>query len=372
MSREENLMTWFAGSKVVDSEGNPLRVYHGLSRPDRLGNIFLKSRATSGPMPFFSENPEISSGYATGKKDTSMEESTGYIDWYKIKSDKIGRSVNINLYWYFCSNDEKEDIANRLPHIIDWDEERGELSDFEHNPEEYGVAGKGSWEYSIKSYKGNVLRAALEIWVESAHLFNYEYKFVKVMKMGGVRGEISFHDPNAMNPAIIPVYLRIQNPLDTSNIPEEVVNVLKREGRLKRGSRSYYARDLWDKRSRSGKEWLEALEDDIHKGTTHAWTSIPDWVTKTLKNFGYDGIKDRGGKYHETSHTVWIPFHSEQIKSAIGNKGSFSLKKRSIIEDFLSSESGGINWGSSDTKIGKIDKSLASDLIKLVEGILNA
>lgn len=39
-------------------------------------------------------------------------------------------------------------------------------------------------------------------------------------------------------------------------------------------------------------------------------------MTDYLKSLGYDGIKDVGGKYSGSDHTVWIPFSSEQVKSA--------------------------------------------------------
>ena len=55
---------WFAGSKVVDAAGNPLPVYHGTARPDRVGTRFRKARATAGPMAYFTSDPEIGSNYA--------------------------------------------------------------------------------------------------------------------------------------------------------------------------------------------------------------------------------------------------------------------------------------------------------------------
>ncbi|MBU2249937.1 MAG: hypothetical protein KKD77_24540 [Gammaproteobacteria bacterium] len=69
---------------------------------------------------------------------------------------------------------------------------------------------------------------------------------------------------------------------------------------------------------------MRALIDDKEANTRHAWTSIPDWVTKVLKEKGYDGIKDTGGKYGGTKHSVWIPFDDKQVKSAISNTGAFS------------------------------------------------
>src|SRR5690606_19980636 len=72
-------------------------------------------------------------------------------------------------------------------------------------------------------------------------------------------------------------------------------------------------------------------KSDIENNTTHAWTSIPDWVTGTLKDRGFDGIKDVGGKNGGLGHTVWIPFTDTQVKSAIGNSGKFDMSKPSIL-----------------------------------------
>jgi hypothetical protein len=100
----EAFRRWFNGSKVVDERGNPLPVYHGTGRPDRVGAIFRKSRATAGPMAYFTNSPEIASGYASSKPDTSISD-TNYPLWFKVK---IGRSkTNIVNIWYFLSSEKK-------------------------------------------------------------------------------------------------------------------------------------------------------------------------------------------------------------------------------------------------------------------------
>jgi len=78
--------------------------------------------------------------------------------------------------------------------------------------------------------------------------------------------------------------------------------------------------------------WMERLKSDQKEGTTHAWTSVPDWVTKTLKESGYDGIKDTGGKGGGVKHSVWIPFEENQVKSATGNRGTFDPSSKNILK----------------------------------------
>ena len=87
---------------------------------------------------------------------------------------------------------------------------------------------------------------------------------------------------------------------------------------------------------RDARGWMQTLKDDIATGNDLAWTSIPDWVTDTLRQMGFDGIRDRGGKYQkDVAHDVWIPFDPTQIKSATGNIGTFDPKDPSILKDVI-------------------------------------
>ena len=56
---------WFAGSKVVDAAGRPLRVYHGTSSHfEHFSHEDIPYRG--GILAFFSTSPEFASGYAVG------------------------------------------------------------------------------------------------------------------------------------------------------------------------------------------------------------------------------------------------------------------------------------------------------------------
>ena len=87
--------------------------------------------------------------------------------------------------------------------------------------------------------------------------------------------------------------------------------------------------DLWDKKAIEPMDFVARVERDIEKGTTHAWTAIPDWVTAFLVSKGYDGIQDEGGKHYEAKHTVYIPFEPTQIKS-VDNNGNFDPEDANI------------------------------------------
>jgi len=328
----DNLMRWFGRSKVVDQQGKPLRVYHGSSRPDRLGTRVTKSRATSGPMIYFTDNPEIASSYAKNKRDTSLETPASYSEWFLYKPKGMRRSIPITRAWYFLSNEEREKLTRNLPHVVNQDKDGNTTESFRlGGPDEYGMADKEHWDYTIREKRGNMLEAALDIWVDSGGLYDSEEEFMEVLRLAGFdMSKASFNDPWVEYPGVMAVYLKIENPLDTANIPPNVVDALEKAVSRTRGVKKQHGADFWDKSIRDAREWLDELKEGIQKGTTLAWTSIPDWATKTLKSLGYDGVKDKGGKHGGDIHTVWVPFDEHQVKSAIGNIGTYDPTKKDI------------------------------------------
>lgn len=57
---------------VAKENGYTIKAYHGTSRGDRVGNVFLPERATSGPMAFFTDNREIYVGFGLEISITKM------------------------------------------------------------------------------------------------------------------------------------------------------------------------------------------------------------------------------------------------------------------------------------------------------------
>jgi hypothetical protein len=328
----DNFKNWFGdwqaspemSSKVVDDQGLPLVVYHGTQRPDRIGTQFRKSRATSGPMAFFTDNPELASSYATGKQDTSLAyEDTNYASWFKKKE---GRStLNLDQVGARMSSQEKQDVLDKLRRV--GQDEQGNIVVGE------GLVSDQTFDFMLKDPReggGNPLRLANKLWLESGTLYGREEQFSDVLKAIGVKGfEQDF--PTSTYPAVYPTYLDIKNPLDTSNIDERTLYALEYNAKKQRKP-SGGGSDQWDKRRRDPQQWIDQLKEDMAEGkSSMVWTSIPDWVTKTLKAEGFDGIKDTGGKSGGTPHTVWIPFEENQVKSATGNVGTFSRESKNIL-----------------------------------------
>jgi hypothetical protein len=312
---------WFSGSKVVDESGKPRRVFHGSRRADRI-DTFKAKRATSGPMAFFSDDPMISSNYATSKQDTSLEAPSDYAGWFKFKDKGMRTPMDIDRAWYALTPEQRSSVLERIYTIghENHDQAEGPIV-----PNSQSIMGKDGIDYELRQARGNGLRALVEIWLNSGSLFNDEEQFMDVLKSAGVPMEkVSFESPWKEVPGVLPVYLSIRNPLDTANIPESVLQALENAGKRKRSKTPAGGNsDAWDKNTISGPEWIAALREDAKNGTTYAWTRIPDWATETLTRLGYDGVKDTGGKMGGQSHGVWIPFRENQVKSATGNQGTF-------------------------------------------------
>lgn len=319
-------------SKVVDSEGKPLQVYHGTGRADRVGNVFDPARATSGPMAFFTDSKEIAEGYARDKQDTSMSYDPKYESFtsrHRFVPREGADDMSITSAWFSLPLDVKNEIIEKSKHVIEQD---GVIV---YDPEaKYGLGDFD--DYTLKVNRGNAIRALIESWLESGKLFREdEARFREVLKLAGVTdaikdkygSDITYYDPYARHEAVYGVYLNIRKPFDTSTMVDDkfvtrLENWFKRQPKWKYQNESMDA-DLWDKNSVSIDKFAERLRHDIETGETLSWTSIPDFVTDYLKYKGFDGIRDTGGKQGGQKHTVWIPFESTQVKSATDNIGTY-------------------------------------------------
>lgn len=301
-----------------------LEAFHGTARGDRVGATFKRSRATSGPMSFFTSSAELASGYAKGKQDTSLGyEDASYENWFKYQPKGERTPVDIIRAWYRLDAQTKTTIRERAPHIRRDDE--GEIV---VDPE--NMDGNGSYTYNLQVSArrdrwggGNPLEAMVEDWLNSGVLFNDEERFMEVLKLAGFPvKDVTFDDPHASFPFVYKTYIRMQSPLVTSDIPQNVVDALNEKAKRDR-TRPKNGVDLWDKNARTLRGWVEALNN----GDSYVWTSIPDKVTKVLTELGYDGIIDYSGKGGGQVSPVYIPFTEYQVKSAIGNKGTFKETK---------------------------------------------
>ena len=300
--------TYFMNAKTVDENGKLKPFYHGTARADRVGTVFNPDRATSGPMAFFTDNKEVADNYARDKKDTSLAYDTDY-DSYEtqFRVNRNGKDMSVVELWNTLSMSERNAIKEKAKHItMDEDWENVIYSE----EAQYGLGNFDA--YELNAHKGNALHTLVDSWLTDGNIYGEEQKFLDVLKLVGIE-DAKYMNPDFRDEKTYAVYLNITNPFDTSNISPEIVEAFK-DAAEKVDFVEGNSADMWDKRNIPPEQWIARLEDDIANGTTHCWTSIPDFVTNVLKAHGYDGIFDTGGKNGGTTHTVAIPFYSEQIK----------------------------------------------------------
>lgn len=301
----EEQQNYFKDSKVRDENGNLKTVYHGTKRADRVGNYFDPNKATSGPMAFFTDNRSIAENYSKTKKDTSLsrEYDTEY-DLFTVNGK------NLDDYWNSLSYSKKQAI-NRAGENVGFDDD---FENIVHASNASNNSFGGQYQYVLKNECGNNgIKALYQIFVEDGNLMGEDIvKFKEVLEMVGV--DADYLDIYKVDEKVYDTYLNITNPFVTSDISEDIIQQLH-EASKKATIGEQYSADLWDKSNITPQNWIEKFDDDIKNGTTYAWTVIPDWVTNVLKNNGYDGIQDTGGKQGGESHTVYIPFYSNQIKN---------------------------------------------------------
>jgi hypothetical protein len=311
--------------------------FHGTKRPDRVGTKFLRKRATSGPMAFFTSSPELASTYAQGKQDTSLaNEDQAYENWFKVKFPGDRSSVDIVRAWYRLTREQQDRVAALAPRVMFGEEVEADGGNVIVLGPEGHDSGTGSYDYNLDATKkswdrrGNPLKALVEDWLNSGNLFNDEERFMQVLKLAGVPVDLVTHDsPHAEYPFVYKVYIAMQKPLVVGDIPQEVRDALGAAAKRDRSRAAAAGADMWDKNTRTLRDWVKALGEE---NSEYVWTSIPDKVTEVFKSLGYDGIVDKSGKGGGAIHPVYIPFEETQVKSAIGNKGKFDPLNKDILK----------------------------------------
>ena len=341
-TKSEAFKRWSDNATVVTSaqamthnfksgERVAVEAWHGTARPDRIGAEFKKSRATSGPMSFFTSDPVRSSGYASSKQDTSLSyETIPYENWFKYRPPGERSDIDIARAWYRLSPEQQRTVRARAQRIYMDDDGHITLGGDDHRN------GPGGYDQNLLETQrsagrsGNPLKALVETWLSGGILFDNEQEFVRVLKLAGVPVEhVSFDDPGASYPANIPGWISFRSPLVTSDIPQAVKVALEEAALRDRGRAKLGGADIWDKGSRTLREWVKAFNSPDNE---YVWTSIPDKVTSVFKALGYDGIIDMGGKGGGGEHRVYIPFEPQQFKGRF-NRGAFDATKRNFLRE---------------------------------------
>ena len=293
--------------ELRDEDGKIKPFYHGTSRADRVGYVFDPKRATSGPMAYFTDDPDIATNYSRDKADTSLAYDSDY-DSYETQFQVNGKPVT--EYWNTLTAAEKKAMTEKIKQVT--------LDDNDNIVLKPGnQIGIGSFsDYELHRAKGNALSVLVDMWLGDGNLWNEESRFLDVLKAVGI-DQAQYNDPDYREEKVYQAYLNITNPYNTGKLDQSFIDDLQSyvdDADMSRYDTDNAQADMWDKNGIPIEDWLERLQDDLDNGTTHAWTTVPDIVTDFLKDSGYDGIVDQGGKNGGDQHTVAIPFYSNQIK----------------------------------------------------------
>jgi hypothetical protein len=266
---------WFGESKITNEDGSPKVVYHGTDKPDF--NIF-------NPASWFTDNASEASAYA---QTDLLRKRERLLNKYTLSDDvsAVGKTVP---------------FASVLSDI-------GDLKVGEYYAE-------GGFDGPVYKYLGKNKYEVLKnvvVDLDTANLNDMTVQLKKGQSKEAVDqvNEIKEYAntfEGGESGRVYPVYLSIKNPLYLDAMQ---VNVLS--------------------------ERLGKSKEDIKK-------QINEW-----KSQGYDGIittSDEATIFPEVREAMggipeqYIPFDANQIKSAIGNKGTFSPEKMEIDEEGVGTE----------------------------------
>ena len=293
---------WFGKSQVVDKNGQPLRVYHGtLSQFDEFDPSRGNIEGDMGAGLYFTNNPDDANS-----------------NYSKIDGADVEAKIS--------------DRVARLENDYDFDEE---------------------------------LQARVDTWLRArsdSPTVPDALRVIAVQDLGIAHGGAS-----------IPVYLRIENPAIVSSIgepgtfldydipyDEATEDYGDPSGKLAEflselRSVAAYFDDVGDEgfdhlygdAMNSGGIPLNVLIQRLRDSEHFANATDPNTgklaaneiIRRTLQRIGFDGIIDKSvrakfsrmpGVHSDTVH--YIVFSPEQVKSAIGNKGTYSRKSRKFTE----------------------------------------
>lgn len=305
---------------------------HGTQRLDRLleGKTLDPRRATSGPMPFGTTGSELASSYAMSKADTSrLAADVGDLkNYFQVSPKDIGLGGRSLMAaedaWNFLPREKKAEILDKAKRIGYKNPEEATGGWTLHESSKGAPYSEQHWDYVLnKESGGNPLKALRKTYAESGTLDPYApSELADIYRLAGFNVPITqTNAPWTEAKGVLLGKARITNPIyttDVSSLQEKVIPFLKEQFKNDRTRKAAYGADQWAKDVRfTPKEWVDQLERDIAAGeNSYVWTSIPDKVTKKLKELGYNGIIDTSGKGGTgTQYPVVIPFEAGQIRS---------------------------------------------------------
>ena len=129
-------------------------------------------------------------------------------------------------------------------------------------------------------------------------------------------------------PTVYPVYLKVASPID-----------MDKKANKSAWQEQFPASTDYHEGGDTNESWYRAAEDSLRDEGLPRYEGA-EIIQDGIRSMGYDGITHIGGgriRENSVEHRVFIIFEPEQVKSAIGNRGTFdpndSRIHRSLAED---------------------------------------
>lgn len=311
---------WFKDSKVVDNDGNPLVVYHGTSASFNTFEKEMLGAATGAPSAklgfFFAGDPDTSSKYARNAKGLKIKSPVeAEIDFLRA-----------DLVRY------KKGLADATAQK---DPESAEGKNLRERQERYRLKQLAEAQAKLKK-EPNDRMAKIDVdryskpFEESTFVYIAE-SYVRDYTASIARAENKLSELEAELRAtsdkigvragenIMPVYISLQNPF-----------IMDQQGSRYRVM-SY--RDTIMKAKRDG-------HDGVIIKNTYDGKNPPSWLQRLIAKWRQEDVP---------SDTIYIAFAPNQIKSAIGNRGTYDPNSNNILEAAVEST------GATQQKVTPID-----------------
>jgi hypothetical protein len=294
-SRVSSFAQWFAGSKCVNEDGTPKRMYHGTGAGDiRAFDVSkVDQNGLYGPGFYFTDSPDVAG--STGKVALDPSDPWEAID-ASARFQQAGYAFQRAKFEVPPLTKKQMAYAKRL--FLS----NGYIDDANRD-----IGTRRSYNAGCKAW--NEGPEAMAKWLVA----DAPDWFIKKLKVEKRR---------TTTPVVIPVYLSIKNPFDMSGLfhrdqvkrliplllidPEKQAKFIEfGESRLQQGAVTGH--DLWT----TVKGLLRVGEPSHFEGEAKNQTNLG------LQRAGFDGIRHEGGQIVATfgEHDVWIAFHPNQIKS---------------------------------------------------------
>lgn len=277
-------------------------VFRGDYRADKVQE-FDPEKMESGGGIYFTDAPHIASNYASSKPYVA-EEQGDYLQWFRIMTRRGAKPMGQAGPW--LTPTQKAALPGAIQSI--WEDYEGDgLTVGGCTDPALQLIGRRTVEEHIKRARGDVLKAAHTLLLESGMLFGREELFTEVLEKAGIRGFMD--DPRGARAGVTPAYLRVTRPIDAHATPADfVARVEQLAAESDDSELSMFCDQL--------------LDEIAHPERPPYWsTEIPRSVTRAAQELGYDAVRDIGGKAGGDEHAVWIVFEPSQVMNAISVRG---------------------------------------------------